>query len=72
MGKLVTHDKCERCRNKGLGKAPYLVGAAICTICDAFTDTQREILSSRMCQIEHKKKSRPLISPKEVCCSRGR
>ena len=40
MAGFDMHDKCARCRDKGLGSDACIVGSAICKICDAFTDSQ--------------------------------
>ena len=34
MAGFDMHEKCARCRDKGLGKDPCIVGGAICKICD--------------------------------------
>ena len=46
MAGFDKHDKCARCRDKGLGEDPCIVGGAICTICDNSTAIQREMLAT--------------------------
>ena len=66
MAGFDMHEKCARCRDKGLGKDPCIVGGAICKICDNFTAIQREMLATPQYQIRKDKKAGLLVSPRDV------
>ena len=66
MAGFDMHEMCARCRDKGLGKDPCIVGGAICKICDNFTAIQRDMLATTQYQIRKDKKAGLLVSPREV------
>ena len=66
MAGFDMHEKCARCRDKGLGKDPCIVGGAICKICDNFTAIQRDMLATPQYQIRNDKKAGLLVSPRDV------
>ena len=66
MAGFDMHEKCARCRDKGLGKDPCIVGGAICKICDNFTAIQRDMLATPQYQIRKDKKAGLLVSPRDV------
>ena len=63
MAGFDMHEKCARCRDKGLGKDPCIVGGVICKFCDSFTTIQREMLATPQYQIRKDKKAGLLVSP---------
>ena len=71
MAGFDMHDKCARCRDKGLGNDPCIVGGAICSICDSFSTVQCEMLALPQYQIRKDKKAGLLISPKDDSDSVG-
>ena len=66
IGGFDKHDKCARCRDKGLVEDPCIVGGAICTICNNFTAIQREMLATPQYQIRKDKNAGLLVSPRDV------
>ena len=66
MAGFDMHEKCARCRDKGLGKDPCIMGGAICKICDNFTAIQREMLATPQYQIRKDKKAGLLVSPRDI------
>ena len=59
------HDKCARCREKGIGEDNCVLDKS-CPICDGFTDVQHDTLSTSAYRIRKDKKAGLLVSPKEV------
>ena len=59
------HKKCARCREKKLGDDPC-VKDLVCSICDAFSEQQRSMLSTPQYKIRKDKKSGLLVSPSKV------
>ena len=59
------HKKCARCREKKLGDDPC-VKDLVCSICNAFSDQQRSMLSTPQYKIRKDKKSGLLVSPSKV------
>ena len=45
MAAFDLHEKCARCRDKKIGEDPCVKGLD-CLICEGFTDSQRETLST--------------------------
>ena len=68
MAGFDMHDKCARCRDKGLGCDACIVGGAICKICEGFAAVQREMLATLQYQIHKDKKAGILVSPKVRQC----
>ena len=66
MAGFDMHETCTQCRDKGLRKDPCIVGGAICSICDSFTDLQCVMLATPQYQIRKDKKAGLLVSPKDV------
>ena len=46
MAGFDCHEKCARCRDKGIGKNAYVVGNSCCEISQDFTDSQRVLLAT--------------------------
>ena len=59
------HKKCARCREKKLGDDPC-VKDLFCSICEAFSEQQRSMLSIPQYKIRKDKKSGLLVSPSKV------
>ena len=59
------HKKCARCRDKGIGDDPC-VKDKHCSMCDSFSDEQRELISTPSYRIRKERKAGTLVSPKEV------
>ena len=65
MAAFDLHERCARCREKKLGEDPC-VKDKHCSLCDNFSDTQRETLSTPSYRIRKERKAGLLVSPKEV------
>ena len=65
MAAFDLHEKCARCRDKKIGEDPCVKGLD-CLICEGFTDSQRETLSTPACKIRKDRRSGALVSPKDV------
>ena len=59
------HERCARCREKKLGEDPCVKDKP-CSLCDQFSDTQKETLSTPSYRIRKERKAGLLVSPKEV------
>ena len=59
------HKKCARCREKKLGD-DSCVKDLVCSICDAFSEQQRSMLSTPQYKIRKDKKSGLLVSPSKI------
>ena len=59
------HKKCAHCRDKGIGDDPCVKDKP-CSMCDSFSDEQRELISTPSYRIRKERKARTLVSPKEV------
>ena len=64
MADFDQHERCARCRDKGLGSDPCV--QKVCVICDTLTDQQRDKLSTPQYQIRKDKKAGLLVSPSKV------
>ena len=65
MANFDLHDKCARCREKLIGENDCVLKKP-CKICDGFSESQRELLSTPTYRIRKDKKAGLLVSPKEV------
>ena len=65
MAGFDQHERCARCRDKGLGSDPC-VQKKVCVICDTLSDQQRDMLSTPQYQIRKDKKAGLLVSPSKV------
>ena len=65
MANFDLHDKCARCREKLIGEDDCVLKKP-CKICDGFSESQRELLSTPTYRIRKDKKAGLLVSPKEV------
>ena len=65
MAAFDLNDKCARCRDKKIGEDPCVKGLD-CLICEGFSDSQRDTLSTPAYKIRKDRKSGALVSPKEV------
>ena len=65
MAAFDLHEKCEQCRNKKVGEDPCVKGKD-CLICEGFTDSQRDTLSTTSYKIRKDRRSGSLVSPKDV------
>ena len=65
MANFDLHDKCARCREKFIGEDDCVLKKP-CKICDGFSESQRELLSTPTYRIRKDKKAGLLVSPKEV------
>ena len=65
MANFDLHDKCARCRDKSIGKDDCVLKKS-CSICDGFSDSQREMLATPTYKIRKDKKAGLLVSPKDV------
>ena len=64
MAAFDLHKKCARCRDKGIGDDPCVKDKQ-CSVCDSFSDEQRELISTPY-RIRKDRKAGILVSPKEV------
>ena len=65
MAAFDSHDKCARCRDKRIGEDSCVLDRP-CQICDAFSDSQKELLTTPSYRIRKDKKAGLLVSPKDV------
>ena len=65
MAGFDSHDKCARCRDKRIGEDSCVLDRP-CQICDAFSDSQKELLATPSYRIRKDKKAGLLVSPKDV------
>ena len=65
MAGFDPHDKCARCRDKRIGEDNCVLDRP-CQICDAFFDSQKELLATPSYRIRKDKKAGLLVSPKDV------
>ena len=68
MAVFDLHERCARCREKKLGEDPCVKDKP-CSLCDNFSDTQKETLSTPSYRIRKERKAGLLVSPKEVTAS---
>ena len=60
------HDKCARCRDKSIGEDDCVMKKQ-CSICEGFSDSQREMLSTPTYRIRKDKKA---MSPSDFFSSK--
>ena len=65
MSSFDLHDKCARCREKIIGEDDCVKDKP-CSICDGFSEVQRELLATPTYRILKEKKAGLLVPPKEV------
>ena len=65
MAAFDLHKKCARCRHKGIGDDPCVKDKQ-CSVCDSFSDEQKELISTPSYRIRKDRKAGILVSPKEV------
>ena len=65
MAAFDLHKKCARCRDKGIGDDPCVKDKQ-CSVCDSFSDEQRELICTPSYRIRKERKAGILVSPKEV------
>ena len=65
MAAFDLHKKCARCRDKGIGDDPCVKDKQY-SVCDSFSDEQRELISTPSYRIRKERKAGILVSPKEV------
>ena len=65
MAVFYMHEHCSHYRDKQLGQDPCVQDKP-CSICDNFSDLQRETLSTPSYRIHKDRKAGLLVSPKEV------
>ena len=65
MAAFDLHDKCARCREKRVGHDPCVLGND-CSICEGYTDLQKEKLATPSYKIHKERKAGLLVSPKDV------
>ena len=65
MAAFDLHERCARCREKKVGDDPCVKGK-LCSLCDNFSDSQRETISTPSYRIRKDRKAGLLVSPKEV------
>ena len=65
MAGFDSHDKCARCRDKRIREDNCVLNNP-CSICDAFSDSLKELLATPSNRIRKDKKAGVLVSPKEV------
>ena len=65
MAAFDLHKKCAYCRDKGIGDDPCVKDKQ-CSVCDSFSDEQRELVSTPSYRIRKNRKAGILVSPKEV------
>ena len=64
MAGFDVHDKCACCRDKKIGE-DICVQGKVCSICDGFSEAQKETLSTPY-KIRKECKAGLLVSPREV------
>ena len=65
MATFDLHKKCARCRDKGIGDDPCVKDKQ-CSVCDSFSDEQRELISTPSYRIRKERKAGVLVLLKEV------
>ena len=65
MASFDLHKRCARCRDKKMGDDDCVENRPF-TICDGFTDMQKEMLSTPTYKLRKEKKSGFLVSPDNV------
>ena len=65
MAAFDLHEKCARCRDKKMGEDPCVKGLE-CVICEGFSNSQQQTLSTPAYKIRKDRKSGALVSPKDV------
>ena len=65
MAAFDLHERCARCREKKIGDDPCVKDKS-CSLCDNFSDSQRETISTPSYRIRKDRKAGLLVSPKEV------
>ena len=65
MAAFDLHEKCARCREKKVGE-DLCVEGQICVICEGFSDSQHEMLSTPSYKIRKDKRTGTLVSSKDV------
>ena len=65
MANFDLHDNCARCRDKSIGEGDCVMKKQ-CSICEGFSDSQREMLSTPTYRIRRDMKAGILVSPKNV------
>ena len=59
------HEKCARCREKGLGQDSYVIGNN-CVICEGFSELQKEKLSTPSYKIRKSARLVYLCRPRKL------
>ena len=62
MAAFDLHEKCARCREKKIGEDQCVKGLS-CSICEGFSEAQRETLSTPSYKIRKEKRAGSLVSP---------
>ena len=65
MASFDLHDKCARCRDKLIGEDDCVLDNPS-SICDSFSDSQKDALATPVYRIRKDKKAGTLVSPKDV------
>ena len=65
MAAFDLHEKCAHCREKKIGEDQCVKGLS-CSICEGFSEAQRETLSTPSYKIRKEKRAGSLVSPKDV------
>ena len=65
MASFDNHDKCARCSEKRIREDNCVLDKP-CSICDSFTESQKEMLLTPMYRIRKEKKTGLLVSPADV------
>ena len=65
MAAFDLHEKCARCREKKVGEDQCVKGLS-CSICEGFSEAQRETLSTPSYKIRKEIRAGSLVSPKDI------
>ena len=65
MESFYLHDKCARCRDKLIEEDDCVLDKP-CSICDSFSESQKDALATPAYRIRKDKKAGLLVSPKDV------
>ena len=65
MASFDLHNKCARCRDKLIGEDDCVLNKP-CSICDGFSESQRDLLATPTYRIRKDKKAGLLVSPKDM------
>ena len=65
MAAFDLHKKCARCRDKGIGDDPCVKDKQ-CSVCDSFSDEQREQVCTPSYRIRKERKAGILVSTRDV------